>query len=179
MGSLIISLVACTILILIDYYLIKKETAWGNPDKSIGVITGLSIIYFILVFPLMHVCYGRVEVQHLEYEKEIVAMSDTVGVHGSISGNFLLMSGSVDSGLEYNFYVKDERGGYILRTASAQSSRIIEREKGPYTVTKYNYRFERKESDFFFSTRSDIRRYEWVFVIPPKSVKEQFNLDME
>ncbi|MDC1299974.1 hypothetical protein N8Z24_00550 [bacterium] len=186
MISLLISLLIVGLIIAIDYHflLVEDKLYYRGRQlykKSIGPLSTITIVVFVLIYPVVHSAYNRVEVKEKVSEEELIALSDNQGIHGSFGGSFLIMSGSIDSSMDYNFYVKAEAGGYILKTAPALQSRVIEKAEGPYTITYYEYYLERKPNEYFFGTKSCSRKgkEEWVFVIPPNSIKKQFKLDME
>lgn len=178
MGFWILSILGVAAAFAIDYYFIEKPLPYGV-EKTPGVLSLLAVLYLFPTTIFIHALYDLNPVEVLDYEEEVVALSDGQGIHGSFGGGFLFMSGNINSQMEYNFYVKSEKGGYILRTVPAQLTRIIEKEGGPYTVTKYSTQKQRKESIWFFAREGRKRPKEWVFIIPPGSVVRKFKLDME
>lgn len=148
---------------------------WGFIEKVLATFL-YAIIGFIIGLVL---AIGSSIISDLTFEKESIyigskeihALRDNVG----ITGQFFLGSGGVDSKLKYHYITKEDKG---MRTRSVDvgNAYINEIDGVEPSVSYYKKQFKNKTIQwltpaFYIS--------ELIFEVPPNSVIQDYNIDLE
>lgn len=148
-----------------------KEEEFGT--FLMGLLITLSVCVFWLLFSLLIIPDESLTEIVPDSEIKIIALNDNI----KTEGGFFLGAGTIDSDLYYWYMTEDEDGGkQIQNIKNSHRVKIYDNEKESPYIKLYYKRNPSSALRFFFIAEDPSPYVE--FHIPPNSIKQNFNIDL-
>ncbi len=117
--------------LITDDYTSRWMTWWGVFISAYLVLLGIAIFSD----------NSDPEISYKDYRDEIVSVQDGQEISGSFTGSLFVFSGYVNQESAFFYYIQNEDGSYVQRSAPARLTKVYEdvEEKDARIDSKYRY----------------------------------------
>lgn len=158
------------VLFIVLLLTLSAENVWPF-CIMIGIV--LLTAAFIWRSPVKHI--------HLEDRQPLASIGDTTILSGRVGGSVFLVSGNIGESPGFLYYVKLPNGSYQLRKTTRQVQISEKTDEAPHVYSdcfydKREWRFAEWLMSFNINHACSLEPN--IFVVPPGSVRQEFNLDV-